>query len=262
MKNLHIYIPTLKRLDHQTTYDRMPAQVRKNITMVCPKEEVKEHEARGRLALAGPVGIAPTRDFIVKHAYEAGQKKIVMFDDDITSQRRRADGKITDCSPEEVVEALGWLERTLDTVVHCGWSTRFLGYGNPATVAEPSRMMHCLAYRVDELARLGVGFSKNMLDPRHFAIDDMNMTIQLLLLGYPNRVSLEWRLRTMGSNAVGGASTWRTAQQQSYNSLQLATVYPQCVKRREKKAWPGMESATMYDVIVYWQKALKLGRSK
>jgi hypothetical protein len=187
-------------------------------------------------------------------------KKLVMLDDDLIIQKRRPNGKITDCTPAEVVEAFAWLEATLDDVCHAGFATRFLGYANPGEYAEPSRMMHCLSYRVGEIVKRKLSFAGNMPDPVHFAIDDVNLTVQLLLKGLPNRVSLTWRVRTNGSNAKGGASTWRTAAQQTANSRQLVAAYPEVIKLRPKKAWKGMESEEMFDVSVGWQKALKIGK--
>ena len=259
--NLSIYIPTLKRLDHQTTWDHLPKAAQQHTLLVCPPEEAEGHKARGRNVLVcSAKGIAPTRDAIMQHALTTRSTKFVMLDDDIISQKRRPDGRITDCTPAEVMEAFAWLEENLNSVVHCGWATRFLGFADPKDVAEPSRMMHCLAYNAAELKKQGAGFAKNMPHPEQFAIDDVNMTIQLLLAGLPNRVSLVWRLRTHGSNAKGGASTWRTAAQQTANSKQLVAAYPQVVKLRPKKAWKGMETEEMFDVSVGWQKALKIGK--
>lgn len=258
-----IYIPTLKRLGKQTTWDNLPAPAREHALLVCPPEEVAGHKAEGRNAVACPAkGIAPTRDWIINHAAKREYAAMVMFDDDLTFQRRRASGKIDNCCDAETLEALKWMEETIvkGGYVHCGLSTRFLGFASKGDYAEPSRMMHALSYNPGFIKENKLSFALG--DPQTYAIDDMFMTLQLLTLGYPNRVSLLHRISTNGSNKSGGASTWRTGAQQSENAERLAAAFPMFVKVRSKKAWAGMEVADMHDVTVQWVKALKHGQGK
>ena len=261
---LDIYIPTMGRVHSQHTLDNLPKKMRSKAVLVCRSkdvEEIKEHKALGRNVLVCPkVGIAATRDWILNYADNYGQSKIVMFDDDIWIQRRRPSGKIDHATEDEKLEAFDWLDSTLKVVPHCGWSMRWLAFANKGPYLEPARMMKCLAYDVKSIKVARAGFCHGAADPSTFGIEDINMTIQLLLAGLPNRVSLEWRIKCSLSHAPGGAALWRTAAMQTTNAKELATAYPGVVKLREKKAWAGMEAQAMTDVTVYWQKALKIGR--
>lgn len=256
---IRIYIPTMGRVDRQTTWDNLPPKAQQNCLLVCPSAEVKAHTALGRKCLPfDKKGISRARDYAVRHAAGNGRKAMVMFDDDLTFQRRRADGKITDCSMAETDEALDWLEEKVrGGYAHAGLSTRFLGFAHPTDEMEPSRMMHALAMNASLVVRLGLSYALG--DPDTWAIDDCYMTLQLLTRGYPNVVSAVHRISTNGSNAKGGASLWRTAAQQTENAQRLAAAFPNFVKTREKAAWKGMESKKMLDVTIRWQKALKYG---
>ena len=255
--SISIYIPTLRRIDRQRTLDHLPPKVAKRAVLVCPPDELAAHRAAGRTALACPCkGITPTRDWILQTALHAGQKHIVMLDDDLIIQRRRADGRITNATPDEVEAALAWLDATLKTHAHCALAARFLGYGATAEYAEPSRAMYALAYNVPRVAATGATFGHG-LPTKGTVMEDMNMTLQLLMRGLPNRVSLAWRVAPGASNIHGGCSAWRSTAGQVASAQALQRMFPAVVRLRSKKAWQGMDEG-LVDVTVQWRKALRL----
>jgi hypothetical protein len=252
---ISIFIPTRGRVHKQSTLARMPKELRDQATVVCPPDELTQHEDLGRSVLVCPdPGISATRDFIMYHAAAEDIKYIAMLDDDVVLQRRREDFRITNVKDDnEYILAVLWLEEQLDNgYAHCGWGTRFLAYAAKGTEISPGRMMYCLAYDVEKVMKLGATFSKGL--KWDSTMEDFNMTLQLLRAGEENVVSLVWRASPGPSNAPGGCSTWRTTACQSESAQRLAEMYPEFVKLRRKKQWEGMEEGMM-DVTIQWRKA-------
>jgi hypothetical protein len=257
---LHIYIPTRGRETKQVTYDQMPIGIRNNTYLVVPLTEVLRYQIAnaGAHVLGCPVqGIAPTRDWILEHAKLNGHQYVMMLDDDLTIQRRDpADGKIKTVTPVEYEQAVKWIEdRLREGYVHAGWGVRFLAWNAPVSQAHmsPGRMMYSLAYDVSKIngSRFTNGLEWNS------TMEDFNMTLQLLQGGKNNIVSLEWRANPRQTNAVGGCSTWRTAELASQSAEKLKKMFPTIVALRDKKAWEGMDAPTIKDVTIQWKKAFR-----
>lgn len=249
---MNILIPTLGRIEKQTTWDNLTPKLRKDAVLVVAEEEAKEHKARGRNVLVCPAqgqGIAKVRQWIMGYAYSKGVPYIAMVDDDLRFQVRRPDFKIVDSLPGQVEEAFFWLRLNLRSVTHCALSPRSLGYANPAEYVDASRGIQCVAYDVKKVVELGARFDKAELQ----FMSDFHMTLQLLKAGYPNRVSLNWRYTCGPTNAPGGCSLFRTPERQTAAAYKLAALHGGLVKVRRKQ-WKGV---ALHDVTVYWKKALK-----
>ena len=259
---MNIYIPSKSRPNVQRTYDHLPPVLREKTQMVVPEEDAVAYGRNygaDRILVCPLRGIAPTRDAIVQQARGLGQDKIVMLDDDLIFQRFRADGKITNCTPDEVVQAFKWLEMTLDTYVHAGFAIRFSDKGGGYLDKSPGRMMHVLGYNINRLPE-DATFWRGVTDYGTFSMDDFNMTLQLLTRGIPNVVSGEWRTSPSAGNSKGGASTWRNLQTQNQSAHDLARLFPQYVALRSKNNWQGIEGGQMYDVTVQWKRAYGTNR--
>lgn len=257
---INIYIPTAGRVDRQKTLERLPPKIAKNVVLVCPPDEVKEHVRLGRNAVGCKAnGITLTRDFILDHAARKGQKYVLMLDDDLVFQIRRKNGRIENSTPDEVDAALAWMEKQFkEGLAHASFGARFLGYNNPSPMLEPGRAMYALGYNVPIVKRVGAKFGKGL--EWNSTMEDFNITLQLITKGYTNRVSLLYRITPGPSNAKGGCSRWRTTARQTDSAKRLAKMFPDIVKIRPKKEWQGMDEGMM-DVTVYWQKALKLSKA-
>lgn len=256
---MNIFIPTLGRVDRQITWNNLTPYLRQNAVLVVSKDEASEHKVRGRNVLVCPEkGIHNVRQWIMDYAAKNGIRYVCQVDDDIRFQVRRPDMKIVDCTTGQVEDAFFWMRLALRIVPHVALSPRSLGYADPAAHAESIRAMYCVAWDLDVVLKHGARYDKAGLD----LMEDFHMTLQLLTAGYPNRVSLVHRVNPGVSNAVGGCSTYRTAARQTAAAQKLAKLYPGIVKLREKKKWQGqgMEGdVKMYDVTVFWKKALKYG---
>ena len=254
------FIPSTKRSNKQTSYNYIHDLIKTYI--VVPEEEYNMYQQNypGDILPCPVKGIAPTRDWIIEHCISYGIDKFIQFDDDITPQTRREDGKISNSSPEEVKEALTWLEHQLNFFAHASWSVRALDFDTPGNEKTSGRMMHVLAYRTDVLKNEDYRFC-NGVDKTHVQ-DDFNMTLQLLTGGYDNIISLYYRSNPSMSNSKGGASSWRTLEIHNNSAKRMKELFPEFVRLREKKNWQGMEGEVQYDITVQWKKAFQSGLKK
>lgn len=259
---MNIFIPTLGRIEKQTTWDNLTPKLRKDTLLVVHKDEAKEHRERGRNVLVSPVqgkGMPRLRQWIMDYARSQQMRYIAMADDDLAFQVRRPnDFKIVNSTPEQVEEAFFWMRLSLRSVAHCAMSPRSLAYDDPAEYMEAVRGIQCVAYDVHKAKEVGARFDKDV--PEWFLMEDFHMTLQLLRAGLPNRVSLTWRINPGPPNAQGGASTIRNIERHTKAAQLLAQLHPGVVRLREKKMW-GVGDVKVYDVTVAWKQALKFGAS-
>jgi hypothetical protein len=260
---MNIYIPTLGRAGKQTTLSRLPKKWRDHVTLVVHPKEVAAHFEHGaRAVLPCPAqgqGIAAVRDWILSMAKRRGQERIVMLDDDLTFQRRRADMKITNLEDHEFDEAFVWLDAALKTFAHASFGVRALMYDSTEMAVRGGRAMHVLGYNLKMVETAGAYFSKGMSQIDMPVMSDFNMTLQLLKTGYPNIISLDFRVSPYSSNAPGGCQLWRTKDRIEKSAKQLVRLHAPFAKLREKKAWNGVANDVQVDVTVQWKQALKHG---
>lgn len=275
-----LYIPTRGRVNKQRTWDNLPASLRRDTFLVAPGEEVAAHRAQGRSVLACPVNkptgmnLAATRDWCLEHARKHGVKSFVLLDDDITLLVRQplvkgANPRFLTAPPrgQDYEQAFQWLEDSLTEYAHASFGMRqhFWDYdsnvtdkGKPKESIEVGRILGCtMGFRTAALVKAKVQFSKG-IGPNS-PMSDFNITLQLLLAGHANAISLVYRASPGPANAPGGCAGARTGALQSATAAKLGKLYPEVVKVVTKKAWAGMETETMNDVHIGWKKAYQLG---
>lgn len=258
---MKIFIPTMGRPNKQVTYDNLPPALQMNTTLVVPLDEVRFYMAQTKAYVIGcpEKGIAPTRDWIMQYAKNTEIGKIVMLDDDIKFQKRNDAMQIKNATDQECIEAFQWLENTLNEHIHCGIAVRFNAFADPREYLSPGRMMHVLAYRPREVIESGAYFCKGV-DKDH-VMDDFNMTLQLLTMGYNNKVSLTYRTSPGKANSKGGASLWRNVEITNRSANNMKKNFPDFVRIREKKNWDGIVGAQQLDIVANWKKAYESSRS-
>jgi hypothetical protein len=257
---MNIFIPTCGRVESQTTWDHLAPELRNITWLVCPKEELEGHENKSRSVIVCPVeGIGPKRDYILSMAQANGFDHVLMLDDDIVLQRRRKDGKITNSDDRDQMDAVAWLDACLENgFLHAALSIRSLGFMDPHEYVSPGRAQGAaLACNVPAIMTAGVSFCKGFEDfEGHNTMEDFNLTLQLLRMGFPNVVSFEHKITPKSTNVAGGCSSWRTPELVNASAERLVSLFPGIVKLRTKKAWEGMGSKEINDVTVQWKRAL------
>lgn len=93
-------------------------------------------------------------------------------------------------------------------------------------------------------------------------MEDFDVTLQLLRLGYENMVLFEWAWGQPSSNAPGGCSAYRTYEVQKAGAEGLAALHPDYVTPVQKpsKNWRGFDHR--WDVKVRWKAALAEGAAR
>jgi TET-associated glycosyltransferase-like protein len=218
-------------------------------------------------------GISETRAWIMTDlAIAEKQRYVCMMDDDLDFCWRpdmrdvrlsMADGPQT-TGLLDVLE--GWLKR--EQLVHVGVSARQNNHqfpsasdvgenGEPREWREAARMMNMYAYDTQFLRKNGLKLGRIPV------MEDFDLTLQLLRMGVPNRVSYRWCWNQRGSGKIGGCSTYRTAEMQADAARKLAEWHGDFVRLKIKTSkkgsgsWEGMKERL--DVNVQWQMAYRAG---
>lgn len=242
---MQIFIPTRGRL-FQETYGSLPPELAEKVHFVAPHDDkytvgLFVHKTPPEIN-----GIGPTRQWIIDNITD---NKVVMLDDDLVFATRRTDDptKFRDSTDEEISGLFSRISVLLDSFAHVGVSTREGGNRDTSDTLLNTRLLRILAYRTDVLRRENVRFDRLEL------MEDFDVTLQLLRLGYPNI-----RINTIvhnqrSSNAPGGCSTYRTLEKQSEAARGLHKLHPQfvtVVTKTTKSAWNGQ---TREDVRIRWK---------
>lgn len=267
MSDLQIVIPTKGRMARQATLGYLPLEWCRRTTLVVNEADASLrglYDLRGASVLVHPPEvdtIAKKRQWIIENPIF---NKIVMFDDDLrfACRDKNTDStKLHQATHEEIDAALKWLDNAaLNTYVHAGWSAR-QGNNNVkpdsigTCIVRTARMMFVLGYRCDKIREL-VADGRITLG-RVRTREDMELTIQLLKLGYDNVVDFEIAAdQVSGFAAKGGCSDERTIESTSADAETFAALHPGLVKVVEK-SYKG--SPNRKEVVVSWKKAYRAG---
>ena len=265
-----VYIPSMGRADKRLSLGpaaQMPEDWLVNY-VVPPAEEAKYRSALaarglsrvGVMAAHDVSGIANTRLFIGKFAKRVGQPKFVMMDDDIKFYVRKSPDafNLRYTKPEEVGEALTWIEISLDDHAHVSLSAR---EGNNradagervALTVNNTRTLRVLAYRTEEFLATEHG--------RVPVMEDFDVNLQLLRRGLSNAVSFWWAQGQRQTNEAGGCSTYRTHELHEAAARKLADLHPGFVRLRQKENKSGGAFGHRTEVTIAWKKAFDAARS-
>jgi hypothetical protein len=205
-------------------------------------------------------GISRKREWIItKLAEKRGARYVAMFDDDLSFCHRpriaKPDMPYINADPYQMhrmIEMMTiWLENGL---VHVGLIARQANRKTGVKWQQPGRLMNAYAY--DTVALRNMIMEGDIRLGRVPVMEDFDLTLQLLELGFPNRISCRYGWTTT-SNLPGGCSTYRTAELHSNAAKKLARLHKPFVKTvaREAKTWQQGFNERL-DVRIEWKKAL------
>jgi hypothetical protein len=253
---MQIIIPTRGRTEQQLTLSFLPPELRKRTTIVCPKTEAVRlshlYDDVEIVVQPDPTWkIARKRAWIMREWLRCGYDKILMLDDDLSFATRicESDSRLRRICCEELAAEIRRLEDKLGSAFpHVGFGPRQGNNNQQAGWKTPSRMMYSLGYYLPIVVK---ECELGRIETR----EDMDLTLQLLLKGYPNAV---WHttVNDQKFNAPGGASTERTIERSDADAHELARLHPGYVSVVEK---PYRASVPRTEVVCQWQKALQDG---
>lgn len=262
---MKILIPSYRRVHRQTTYDSLCPQVRALTRLVVSPDEISDHMKRRRKVISCPVqgtGMATVRQWMLDWCYENGIEKVLMIDDDLRLQKRREDLKVIgESTPDQQLEMIDWVEKTLDRYDHCAFTERNTAWDDAEEAQEVSKGIQCVGYNVTRIIEeTDCRFNKDV--PPWFFIEDYHMTLQLFKAGRPNLVSRVYRVNFGPSNADGGCSSHRTPKKMEEAARLLETLHPGIVQAVEKETKTSYGGGVRWNVKVQWKKAFEMSKRK
>ena len=236
-----IIIPTLGRMDKQTTYNNLPDKYKNIVRFVVQSHEFDEMKKRyGTKVLCLPTEInriAPTREWIFN---QFKTFRFMVFDDDldfVVKQPNPGEGtkwlssKFTD---QDFDDAFDLMNKWMDEGISYGgllpaWVIPDLSQW---PIRECQRIMTNVFYD-------GPKIPKDIEWTRVPAAEDFDVNLQLLTRGFKNRISAKYMVTCSETNAEGGCSTWRTLEVHNESQRKLAELWPDFVTVREKEVPSG-----------------------
>jgi len=261
-----IYVPTWRR-PTQHTVEQLPQKWRDITRLVVDERDRDMHEAAGYNTLLCDVqgqGPAIVREWICHHARDNGVEKYGVFDDDICSfaYTRLATEKDkypqwnTRLEPEGFDVMFSVLDEWLDEFVTCGLDVRW----NPPNERPYHQNFRQSASHFYNSRTLPL----DKLDWNDiWAAEDFNVVLQLLTMGYQNRVATRYRTCPTPTQTPGGITDLRTVERHNESMRQLKAKFPRFVRLYEKKAssgeWGGI---TKLAAEISWKAAWKSSQEK
>jgi len=254
---MQIYIPTRGRSGNQVTLEHLPKSLYKYVTFVVDSSENfvhKQYLNRVKVLTCPSTvdTIGKVRQYICdQHNIGRYGPKLLMLDDDLRFAARRTDqqDKFRDVIAGEIETLIQTIDYVLDKHAHCGVLAREGGNRVTEQYKSNTRLLRALGYRVDVMREHSVRFD------RLIVMEDFDVALQLMELGYDNVAICDFVQDQGKSNAPGGCSAYRTLERQAEGARGLKELHPavvQTVIKTTKTAWNG---ATRTDVIVGWKKA-------
>jgi hypothetical protein len=232
--------------------------LRQRTTLVCPKQEAVRlsNLYRDVQIVVQPNSdwkIAKKREWIVREWMRAGYDKIIFLDDDLRFATRVSadDTHLREIKGHELIPEFKRIEDKLGPdFPHVGFGQRQGNHLLEAGWKSPAKMCFALAYYLPIVTK-ECRFDLVALR------EDMAVTLQLLLEGFPNAVWNETVVDQRGYDAPGGASDERTVARSNAEAEKLAELFPDYVRveQRDYKA-----SVPRLEVVVQWKKALQDGQ--
>lgn len=259
--SMRIIIPTRGRITEQLTMKYISKKLYPETTVVCPEKEVRYHAFHHKdVEVVGQPDpdwtIAQKRVWIMQEWNRRGYDKIIMLDDDIRFATRisETDWHLRECNKEELIGEFKRIEDKLgEECPHVGFGQRQgNNYLKEVGWASPGKMCYSLGYYLPvvlkecELGRIGIR-------------EDMELSLQLLLKGYPNAIWTRTVTDQREYGRTGGASTERTMEISNADAEKLAQLFPGYVSVVRKEY---LASIPRLEVMVQWSKAYQDGQRR
>lgn len=273
---MKIIIPTMKRPDRQFTVRDLRmggVSTEYKCFLAIPRDEVSSYDVPPEFGCI-PLdcsGINNVRQFIIEHCTD---DKVLMIDDDL-SFFHRPDLEFVElyqATGEQILEAIKWIDKKLDDYAHCSISARTQNFQTTSRLQrhntlelEATRPWRVYGFRKDIILGEELNFHAGL---EINTMDDFEMTLNLLELGYPNIVNFNFAHEQRGSNSRGGAATYRDLELLKKCALNLEARHPtgivKTVERKTVNSWGGTKSNPVFrtDVRIQWLKSLGIRASE
>ena len=257
-----IFIPSRSRA-HQfksefCTIKSFPYDIQANTTYVVPDGEEDSYvfelpQAIKVLTLKYKY-LAQKRSWIGRIASTRGYPYFIMVDDDVKFYTRLSPENTTlrPSGSEDIRDMLAAIEQCfVEGYDHVGISARQgnnnVGVGGPPLREDTVRTFRFLAYRTNS-------FLACKHDRVH-SMDDFDIHLQLLELGFKTCNLFYWSQDHPGTNIKGGCSDYRNHETHAEDCQRLHELHPDFVRLVDKKNKTGGEFGQRTEVHISWKKA-------
>lgn len=275
MKDFAICIPTRARIDRQTTVENLSLKLRKYVYLAVDKDEAEQHQKYA--TKVKEIIVMPRNSSHHKwngnafdkkqwaarlFYYKRGIRYVVFCDDDLSFHTRQTlDNKLIRAKKAETPAMFETLYKCMrnDRFAHVAISPREGNNRITEDFVDATRAMRVCGYDLEVIFANGLIFNRTQV------MADFDITLQLLELGFPNRVFYNIANSHRKSNDSGGCSLYRTPELMAKTANYLKSLHPQVVAVEQKtttKPWAGFDNKTRTDVKIYWKKALEIGKAK
>lgn len=249
---MRIVIITRGRVGNLHTLKSIPWEWQNDTVILCPENEVEQHERLHPDILVmseGQETLNYSQKFhnIVNGVYHELGRKLLIMDDDLRFSKREGKSLIT-ATPADINLGLLKLDTLMDDYPLVGLHPRAMGNNAPEGIKECTRINAMQGVNIDKIGPL-------KLD--HWPIlADMVLNLSLLTRGDKTAIWCDLFWDQVGaSNAPGGCSLHRTAEQQAEAVLGLKAMFPEYVTVKEKEVKKGWFGGKRLDFVVQWKRA-------
>ena len=251
-----IYIPTYGRQGNQITFDNLPKKWQDKTFLITHPDQ--EHTGYPEIKCdAQGKGIAEVRKWICQ--YGEG-KRYGMLDDDIEFLYTKRDGeegpgnsKLSDEKFDDMINTMdSWMdEGYIHTACDVSW--------NPPT--------RNIDFRINSRITTNIFYDGTKMPYKELDwaldfVEDYYVNLQLLTMGYQNKVSLMYRVNAAATQTKGGCENFRTLDIHNKHMRDLRQKYPAFVKLKEKVANSGeWKGVVKLGATISWKKAYESSQS-
>ena len=251
----HFYITTLNRIGNQRTWENLPLSWRGRASLVVQSHEADKYPDKYNLIVLPDHihSLSPTKEWIVKQAVRT---RFAIFDDDLTFTRTGGKNEEGPSNISMTDEEFDYLEEIIccwmdEGYVHCGLDAVWNPPTRNATSKQNSRICMNVFYDGVKIPVHDISWSRLVCS------QDFDVTLQLLRMGFQNKVSLEFRVGQISTQASGGCAEYRTIDLHNECMRELAILHKPFVELREKietgsGEWKGK---TKLAARISWKKA-------
>lgn len=268
MEEVRYYVPTRGRVDEQRTVSAFPASLRSSLTIVCPAEEVNQHERNWPEVR---VVAQPSTVTTIGHKRAWIYESLAVQDDVDMAWQLDDDLKFKVCVETDsgsfnplythTLRFKSSVGREYDLLHHLnGLHEYYINNDVEVLGLGTSYMAPKGGYRKDYHLGFAFGFSRvarSVLQMNRMDVfEDIDYTLQMLRQGIPIVVSYDVVVDQHKANAPGGVSDQRTLEVIERDFARLQALHPQYVTRKPLKEGAHPAAITR----VSWAKAAKDGK--
>lgn len=251
-----VYIPTKGREGELKTLQQVLDHSDIKPVIVCPSDEAHNKWLGNKMVDGLEIKevnkkyLGQVWQTIVEECPTTG---VMILDDDLRFAVRYLEihNWLEQVKDKELNDMFKWMEDQLDAgYAHGAISIRKGNHFQEDSYRECGNAKDCLYFNRDVLLQ-----ENARLDRLH-TMQDFDITLQLMSLGYPNNVGFNWCCDQMDPAAVGGTTLYRTPEVQKEAAEQLAGMWPDFVQVVKKKAASkaGIYGDERFDVKIAWRK--------